>query len=224
MEPKKELVIEHISHRYKRKTVLEDADFSVARGTCVGVIGINGGGKSTLLSILAGVKKPSGGDFVCYGHQMFRERALFPKLIGYLPQQDPLLPDLSARDNLRLFLGKRVTEDLAVLEKLQLKDLLDLKVRSLSGGMKRRLAIACAVCLDQPVLIMDEPSSALDLHQKEIIRRYIREYTEEGGIVLLSTHDPLEIDLCDERYYLENGRTVPVSSDEALERLRKGIE
>ncbi len=90
--------------------------------------------------------------------------------------------------------------------------------------MKRRLAMACASWAGQPVLIMDEPSSSLDLHQKSIIRDFIRDYTEKGNIVILSTHDMQEIRLCSALYYLEEGVTVPVTYEEAIERLQEGIE
>ena len=218
------LNVSQVSRRFGKKQVLSNVTFTADKGACVGIIGINGGGKSTLLTILAGVQKPSGGSFTCYGHAMFEEKNLFSELIAYLPQENPLLLDLSVRDNLRLWFGHTIQEDLPVLKTMQLLELLDRKAKDLSGGMKRRLAIACAVCKDQPVLIMDEPSSSLDLHQKEIIRNYIKEYTAGGGIVILSTHDIQEIEVCSQLYYLESGVTVPVTYQEAVDRLRGGVE
>ena len=89
--------------------------------------------------------------------------------------------------------------------------------------MKRRLSIACAISQDQPVLILDEPSSSLDLHQKKIISDYILSYSGNGGIVLVSTHDREEIRLCTQVYYLEEGRAVEVDAEEAIRRLREGL-
>ena len=109
------------------------------------------------------------------------------------------------------------------LEMVHVKDLLSLKVKTFSGGMKRRLSIACAVAQNQPVLILDEPTSSLDLHQKKIISDYILQYTGEGGIVLISTHDKEEILLCTQVYYLEEGTAVPVTAEEAIGRLRQGM-
>ena len=218
------LVIDHISRSYRKKEVLRDISFSAGKGSCTGIVGINGGGKSTLLSILAGIRKPSGGSFYCFGKDMLRHGSAFSDLIAYLPQDDPLLSELTVRDNLRLWSGGRSTDRLEVLEKLQLKELLDQRVKELSGGMKRRLSIACAVCRNQPVLIMDEPSSALDLHQKAIIRDYIKEYTRGGGVLIISTHDPQEIAVCDNLYYLEDGTLIHVNYEEAVSRLREGVE
>ena len=217
------IVVSHISQNYGKKTVLKDVSFIAGPGTVVGITGINGGGKSTLLSILAGIRRPSAGSFTCFGEDILKNREAARRLIGYLPQDNPLLEDLTAFDNLRLWYGQAIDQNMPVIRQMQLAELLPVKVKNLSGGMKRRLAIACAVSSNQPVLILDEPSSSLDLHQKRIISDYILEYTANGGIVLLSTHDMEEIKLCTSVYYLEDGVGVEVEAQEAIERLRNGM-
>ena len=227
------LSVSRIQFRYGKKQVLENVSFQAEAGAIVGIAGINGGGKSTLLSILAGVRRPMGGSFVCFGRELIgaakkvssgsEERRGFRELVGYLPQDNPLLEELTVRDNLRLWYGGDIPEDLPVLEQMQLKHLLSDRVKSLSGGMKRRLAIACAVSNSQPVLVLDEPSSSLDLHQKKIISDYILDYTGKGGIVIISTHDMEELKLCTQLYYLENGTGVSIGAEEAIERLRSGM-
>ena len=216
------LTVRQITQRYGRRKVLRDISFTAEPGSCVGIIGINGGGKSTLLSILAGVRYPRSGSISFQGRNMLKKSAS-RQLAGYLPQGDPLIEELTVYDNLKLWYGGKVREDLPVLQELQLSDLLHMRVKNMSGGMKRRLAIACAVANDQPLLILDEPSSSLDLHQKKIIQDYIRNYTARGGIVVLSTHDIMEIRLCTQLYYLENGTTVPVDVDEAVRKLQEGV-
>ena len=217
------LSVLHISQKFGKRGILKDVSFTCAPGSCTGILGINGGGKSTLLAILAGIRAPRSGSFTAFGHDMFKERGLFKELIAYLPQENPLLLDLSVRDNLRLWYGKNLTGDLPILTQLALKDLLKEKVKNLSGGMKRRLAIACAVAEGQKFLLLDEPTSSLDLYQKGLIRTYIKDYISSGGIVILSTHDPDEITFCTDLYYLEGGVSVPVTSEEAIRRLRLGI-
>ena len=217
------IVVSHISQQYSKKTVLRDVTFTAAPGAIIGITGINGGGKSTLLSILAGINRPTGGSFTCCGEDILKNREAARRLIGYLPQDNPLLEDLSAYDNLRLWYGNKVDPSLPVISQMQLEGLLPQKVKTFSGGMKRRLAIACAVSANQPVLILDEPSSSLDLHQKQIISNYILQYTADGGIVLLSTHDKEEIRLCTDLYYLENGVSVQLDAMEAIERLQNGM-
>ena len=216
------LSVQCISQRYGRRKVLKDISFTAKPGACIGIIGINGGGKSTLLSILAGVRAPRNGSISFCGKNMLKKSAS-RKLAGYLPQGDPLMEELTVLDNLKLWYGGKVQEDLPVLQELQLTELLHMRVKNMSGGMKRRLAIACAVANDQPLLILDEPTSSLDLHQKKIIQDYIRNYTARGGIVVLSTHDIMEIRLCTQLYYLEDGTTVPVDVDEAVKKLQEGV-
>ena len=217
-----DLAVSEMSRSFRKKNVLDRVSFTASAGDCVGIVGINGSGKSTLLSILAGIGKPTSGRFTCFGREMIGNKAAFEKLIGYLPQENPLLEDLSSQDNLRLWYGGHVPSDLPVLDELQLRELLPLKVRSLSGGMKRRLAIACAAAKNQSVLIMDEPPSSLDLHQKEIIRNYIRTFISRGGIVILSTHDEQEMRLCTRLFYLKSGVMSRVLADEAAAMLRAG--
>ena len=211
-----------ISCSFRRKTVLENVSFDAHQGDCIGIAGINGSGKSTLLSILSGIRKPSSGSFVCFGQDLFKDRMAFHSTVDYLPQDNPLLDDLSVLDNLKLWYGRRIPDDLPVLDELMLRDMLHLKVRSLSGGMKRRLSIACAIAEDQPVLIMDEPTSSLDLHQKEIIGKYIRSYTQNGGIAVLSTHDEQEIRMCSVLYYLSGRSLLRIKADDAVRLLKEG--
>ncbi len=112
-----------ISQTFGRRTVLKNASFTAGAGECIGIVGINGGGKSTLLSILAGTRKPSGGTLEICGHPMFQERRLFSELTAYLPQDNPLLEDLTVRDNLRLWFGRKVPEDMPILRRMQLTEL-----------------------------------------------------------------------------------------------------
>ena len=216
------LIIKNISQKYGRKKILKEISFSAEPGDCVGIIGINGGGKSTLLTILAGIRSPKSGSVSFRGKNLLK-KSVSRRLAGFLPQDNPLMEELTAADNLRMWYGGKVSKDLPVLEELQLSELLGMKVGNMSGGMKRRLAIACAVSNDQPLLILDEPSSSLDLHQKMIIQGYIRKYTENGGIVIISTHDVMEIRLCTKLLYLKDGTTVPVDAKEAVKMLQEGI-
>ena len=207
---------------YRRKTVLDHVSFELSPGMCVGIVGINGSGKSTLLSVLAGIRQPLSGSFTCFGHDLFRERTLFPRMVGYLPQDNPLMEDLTVFDNLKLWYGNDIPSDADVLKELRIWELISMKVKSLSGGMKRRLSIACAVSENQPVLILDEPASSLDLHQKEIILDFMKSYTLRGGIILLSTHDEQEITSCDSVYYLKNGTAERTPAETAIRMLKDG--
>ena len=214
------LLAEDISFSFGRKQILRRLSLQAMPGECVGIAGVNGSGKSTLLSVLAGVRKADLGELICYGHPMFRERKRFPRLIGYVPQDDPLLEELTVLDNLALWSTHAVTGQEAVIRQLGFSDSLNDTVRRLSGGTKRRLAIACALINDQPVLIMDEPTAALDIRQRDIVHRFIRAHADRGGVVLMATHDREEMDLCDRLYFLQDGMCGQAAAEEIIRLIR----
>ena len=207
-----DIQIEHIQKSYRRKKVLTDVNLTASSGTCIGILGSNGCGKSTLLSVLAGVLAQDGGRFLCDGKDLFDQPSLRKKLVGYVPQGTPLIEELSARDNLRLWYSKEQMErELAsgVLKMLGVDEFLKTPVCKMSGGMKKRLSIGCAMANRPPILLLDEPTAALDLVCKEQIARYLQNYKKSGGILLLTTHDATELSLCDRWYILKNGSLLP---------------
>ena len=155
-----------IAKRYGHKQVLSGASFSAQSGTCVGILGANGSGKSTLLRILAGVLRPDGGSFFWNGTDLLKDRAAGTQTVAYVPQGTPLIEELTALDNLRLWYEKanlQVSLEEGVLRELGIHEFLKTPASKLSGGMKKRLSIGCALSKVQPVLLLDEPTAALDL-------------------------------------------------------------
>lgn len=212
----------NIKKNYKNKTVLQDITLSVEAGECVGILGSNGSGKSTLLSTLAGVQKPNGGAFLWEDKDLFRNETLRTSLVGYVPQGNPLLEELTAWDNLRLWYDKATLQrelEEGVLAILGIPEFIKVPVRKMSGGMKKRLSIGCAVAGKPQVLLMDEPTAALDLVCKERIYNYMREYKAQGGRILLATHDVQELALCDRWFILKEGVIEPYQYDGNVSKL-----
>ncbi len=204
-----QLEIRNVSKKYGRKTVLSNIDLCAESGECVGIIGVNGSGKSTLLSVLAGVLKPNSGSFVCDGIDLFREPKARKNAVGYVPQGTPLFEELTAYDNLSLWYDKKTLRrelDEGTLGLLGINDFLKKRVSKLSGGMKKRLCIGCAIANRPPILLLDEPMSALDIVCKQRIREYLTAYKNAGGILILVTHDVPELELCDRCFSLKSGR------------------
>lgn len=204
--------IKNIRKSYGRKEVLKDITFKAEGGECVGILGGNGCGKSTLLSILGGVRRPSDGSFIIDGEDMLRNHKMRSSTVGYLPQGTPLLEELSAYDNLRLWYDKAALEkelSEGKLHMLGIDSFLKVPVHKMSGGMKKRLSIGCAVAHTPKLLLLDEPSSALDLICKENIRDFIISHKQNGGTVFLTTHDERELTLCDRLYIIKGGISVP---------------
>ena len=198
------LEISGIYKSYHRQSILAGVDLTVAPGECVGIVGYNGCGKTTLLSILAGAQKADNGRQASGHPRVFAEEA------AYVPQENPLMEELTVRDNLLLWYRgsrKQMESDLkgGAASMLGVDRMLDRTVGKLSGGMKKRLSIACALSNHAPVLIMDEPGAALDLECKEVIRNYLREYMASGGAVILTSHELAELALCTKMYILKGG-------------------
>lgn len=208
--------IKQIQKKYKKKAVLTDINLDVQEGSCVGILGGNGSGKSTLLSILAGVQKADNGSFLWGGADLFKNEKIREEILGYVPQGNPLMEELTAWDNLRLWYEKDELKkelDGGVLDMLGIPDFLKVPVRKMSGGMKKRLSIGCSVANHPKLLLLDEPSAALDLICKERIGNYLKDFKAQGGSIILATHDVQEIELCDGWYILKNGMLEPYLYD-----------
>lgn len=208
--------IKQIQKKYKKKAVLTDINLDVQEGSCVGILGGNGSGKSTLLSILAGVQKADNGSFLWGGADLFKNEKIREEILGYVPQGNPLMEELTAWDNLRLWYEKDELKkelDGGVLDMLGIPDFLKVPVRKMSGGMKKRLSIGCSVVNHPKLLLLDEPSAALDLICKERIGNYLKDFKAQGGSIILATHDVQEIELCDAWYILKNGMLEPYLYD-----------
>ena len=199
--------VKNISKRY-RNTVLDDISFTAEKGQCVGIIGANGCGKTTLLSIMAGVNKAQSGK-IYYNNELADKKSVFKKYIAYVPQENPLIDELTTKDNLLLWLGsnKKIKDGFenGVLKDLGIDEFLNKQVNELSGGMKRRLSIGISLSNNAPIMLLDEPGSALDIYGKQEVNSYILNYDKNGGTVVMSTHDRDEIDLCTKLYKIEDG-------------------
>ncbi len=205
-----------IQKAYRRKEILKNVSLTAEEGSCVGILGANGCGKSTLLSILAGVQKADKGAFLYNGEDLLRNNALRASVLGYVPQENPLIEELTAWDNLRMWYdGRTLRRELSdgVLSLLGIDSFLKTPVYKMSGGMKKRLSIGCAVAAGPGILLLDEPSAALDLVCKEQISLYFQKYKEEGGTLLLATHDTQELALCDKCYILKGGELAAYDYD-----------
>lgn len=218
----------HIRKNYRKKTVLTDVTFSAESGTFLGILGENGCGKSTLLSILAGAQRCDSGQLLFQDGKvsgdLLKDSGLRYGIVGYVPQTPPLLEELTVKDNLRLWYpgGKKVLDkelESGVLMKLGVGDFLGTQVSKLSGGMKKRVSIGCAVASHPKVLILDEPGAALDLVCKQVIVDYLKDFCGKGGIAVMASHEIQEISSCSETSILKGGVLVPYTYDGNIEKL-----
>ena len=220
------LEINHIKKSFGKKQVLRDISLTAEKGECIGILGANGSGKSTLLTILAGVQKAGGGEFLLNGENLFKNSSLRSKTVGYVPQGTPLIDELTAYDNLLLWYSKKELKaelENGILKLLGINEFIKVPVRKMSGGMKKRLSIGCAVAKNPPVLLLDEPTAALDIACRQDIAEYLKGYKAAGGILFLTTHDPLELELCDRLFIIKEGLLTPFEFDGNLQKLVESL-
>ena len=168
-----------------------------------------GRGKSTLLRILAGILKADGGSLLWRGEDLLCRPETHRSTVGYVPQDTPLFEELSALDNLRLWYSKQdLQTELSdgLLAALGIGDFLRVRVSHLSGGMKKRLTVGCAMARHPSLLLLDEPSTALDFASKAELLDYFRMLRGNGATLLLATHDFQEIAVCDRVFMLKDGK------------------
>ena len=174
--------VKNVSKSFGAYTVFSDLSLTFEKGSVTCVRGPSGCGKTTLLRLIAGLETPDSGTV---------ERG--EASLAYVFQEDRLSENFTAVSNIRLVTGKRMTdaEIRRHLEETGLKDHTDKKVCDLSGGMKRRVAIARAVCYNADILLMDEPFKGLDMELKTEVMDYVKRHTV-GKTVIYVTHDPAE--------------------------------
>lgn len=215
-----------LKKRYGKRDILKGVTLNIEFGRCIGILGGNGSGKTTILSILAGITDADEGEFICEDYDLLKDDKRRRFLVGIIPQCNPLIEELSGKDNLLLWHDRKYLNMSAkegIIKELSITKFINKRVSTLSEGMKKRLSIACAVKEHSKILLMDEPGAALDIVAKEIIHEYIKKFTDMGGIVILVTHDEGELNLCDRHYILKDGVLNEYRFDGNIKNLAKLI-
>jgi len=203
------LEIDGICKSYDRRMVLKPVHFVLPAGQCLGITGANGSGKSTLLRLLAQVEAPDSGEIRFRGANVLGNRSFLRSTVGYVPQEDALLPELTVHQQMALWksacsLRGPLPED--ILELLGLPSLWNKRISALSGGMRRRVSIAMALLSRPEILIMDEATTGLDQQYCQALLPWLEAFLLEGGRMLWCSHDTQEIDrLCGSRINLIEG-------------------
>lgn len=199
-----------------RANALDGLDITVPRGVIYGILGPNGAGKTTLLSILCGLLKPTAGSVRIGGRDLQAAPAEIKQLLGVAPQEPAIYPTLTARENLEFFgrmqglSGERLAQRVqACLDLVEIGELADVRVEDFSGGFKRRLNLVIALIHEPQILILDEPTVAIDPHSRSLIHQRLRDLHAAGVTILLSTHYMDEAEqLCHQVAILSHGRIV----------------
>ena len=225
------LQLDHVTRHRAGRVAVQDLNLVLAPGQVLGLLGVNGAGKSTTLSMIAGALRPDRGAIRLNGEDFLERPELARRLIGWLPERAPVWPELSvaehldAHGRLRGLGGAALREAReAMLARLELQPLARRLAGMLSQGQRQRLGLACALLHRPALLVLDEPANALDPVQVTALRALIREQAAAGTAVILSTHVLVEVTaVCDRVAILHEGRLHhdgPVRTDDhaALER------
>jgi ABC-2 type transport system ATP-binding protein len=218
------ITVDALEFRYGTHIALSGVSFQVEAGEIFGLLGPNGGGKTTLFRILSTLVAPHGGRATVLGHDLSRERAQIRERLGVVFQNPSVDGKLTIRENLRyhgLLYGmsgtdlRRRADD--ALDNLGLSDRADDLVETLSGGLRRRVELAKGLITDPDVLILDEPSTGLDPGARIDLWKYLRALRERRGTtILLTTHLMDEAELCDRLAILDRGHIVATGAPDAL--------
>jgi ABC-2 type transport system ATP-binding protein len=202
---------------------VDKVSFTIGRGEIFGLLGPNGSGKTTVIKMLCGLLAPSGGRATVAGVGLGTDPRALRSRIGYMSQRFSLYEDMSVGENLDFFAGAYQVPRARLAERrdwaLQLAGLRgeeDRLTRSLSGGLKQRLALACAVLHDPQVLFLDEPTAGVDPLSRRHFWELIGEIAERGVSVLVTTHYMDEAEHCHTLGLLYNGRLVALDSPQQL--------
>jgi len=210
------ITVNNIVKRYKKRTALDHVSFDIGKGEIFGLIGPNGAGKSTFISLLATISKPDSGDICIDGRSIIKHPGDFRGRIGYVPQEVALYPMLTANENLDFWAGIYGIEGQqkhhrikTALEYLKLADRANDKVKTFSGGMKRRLNIAASLLHRPEILIMDEPTAGVDVLSRNTIAEMMKDLQRASCTLIITSHyiDELEL-LCNRMAILNKGKLL----------------
>jgi lipooligosaccharide transport system ATP-binding protein len=221
---------ENLLKIYAGQRVVDGISLDIVRGECFGLLGPNGAGKTTTLRLLLGLIEPDGGRVELLGNAVPKQAREARLRVGVVPQMDNLDPDFTVAENLMVYgryfgmtdasIEARLPE---LLEFANLAHKKDVKVPTLSGGMKRRLTLARALVNDPEVIFLDEPTTGLDPQARHLIWQRLRELTARGKTLVLTTHFMDEAErLCHRLAVMDNGRII--SSGTPRELIADNIE
>ena len=208
------ILLKNIDKKYGRQLALDSVSFEIRKGEIVGFIGPNGAGKSTAMRIITGYIPPTSGEVYVNGLDAVEKSLEIRRIIGYLPESNPLYQEMFVREYLQYIAGiyglkkqaKQLTEE--IIEKTGLIPESHKQIRALSKGYRQRVGLAQALIHDPEILILDEPTSGLDPNQVIEIRNLISELGKEKTI-LLSTHILQEVvAICDRVIIINKGKIV----------------
>lgn len=214
--------INKVEKSYRALKAVDGISLSIEEGEFFGLLGPNGAGKTTLISIIAGLNRADAGTVEVHGHNVVSDYRAARKLLGVVPQELVFDPFFTVRETLRMqsgYYGLKNNDAWIdeVMHHLDLTSKADANMRTLSGGMKRRVLVAQALVHKPPVIVLDEPTAGVDVELRQTLWKFISRLNREGQTVVLTTHYLEEAQaLCNRVAMLKLGKVVALDSTAAL--------
>ncbi|MCD6362225.1 MAG: ABC transporter ATP-binding protein, partial [Armatimonadetes bacterium] len=215
--------------RFGDFVAVDHLDFTIREGEIFGFLGPNGAGKSTTIRMLCGLLLPSEGEATVAGFDAAREPEKLRRRIGYMPQLFSLYPDLTVEENLQFYgglyglrtaeLNERVPQ---LCERLQISPVRDQLTGTLSTGWRQRVALACSIVHEPPIVFLDEPTSGVDAATRQHFWDVIADLAAEGTTVLVTTHSMEEAARCNRLAMIDRGRLIALDTPSALRSALRG--
>ena len=210
------ITIDNVTKQYGVFKALDDVSFHVRKGECIGLLGPNGSGKSTLYRCILGIQLYEGTIRVDGADPLSAGKSV-RKNIGYMPQQASLHSDLTVKQTLQWYSELRsgsMTTALAMLERVNLSDVQNLKVGELSGGMRQRLSFVIALLGNPKLLLLDEPTASMDRLSQRTLLSWLYELHFEGKTIIFSTHLEQDIlGIIDRTITLDQGKVASLTEE-----------
>lgn len=206
----------------KEKTVAVDSiDLSIAKGELFGLIGPDGAGKSSIFRMLTTLLLPDGGTATVNGFDVVKDYTSIRNCIGYMPGKFSLYQDLTVEENLHFFatvFGTTIEENYHLIKDIyvQIEPFKDRRAGKLSGGMKQKLALCCALVHKPDVLFLDEPTTGVDVVSRKEFWDMLKKLKEQGLTIMVSTPYMDEATLCDRIALIQNGKILSVDTPEKI--------
>ncbi len=214
--------ISNVVKNYKALRALGGVSLTIEEGEFFGLLGPNGAGKTTLISIIAGLNRADSGNVTIHGHDVVTDYRAARQKLGVVPQELVFDPFFTVRETLRMqsgYFGLKKNDAWIdeVMHHLDLTGKADANMRSLSGGMKRRVLVAQALVHKPPVIVLDEPTAGVDVELRQTLWKFVARLNREGHTVVLTTHYLEEAQaLCTRVAMLKAGQVVALDSTAAL--------
>lgn len=217
----KAIEVHHLSKRYGAVEALKDVSFEVEKGEIFGLIGPDGAGKTTLFRILCTLLRPDGGTATVDGFDTVRQMNAIRSRVGYMPGRFSLYQDLTVEENLRFFatlFGTTVEEGYESVRAIysQIERFKDRRAGALSGGMKQKLALSCALIHQPSVLILDEPTTGVDPVSRKELWEMLTSLRERGLTIIASTPYLDEVRCCERVAFLDHGEIRGIGTPDKI--------